>query len=174
MRIDETLTKVISSIGEIGINDEQIYEVLEHISSESRKNERLFRDIRDVEIFLDDLRKRYDNGSSGNGSLGNMNLYPSNNKGACHLFCLAIASRPFEEKRDGIKTGFKGLMLNLCAYWFECLSINRTTLILTGSWESRKFAEYYKKIIDNYSNTHRKKVFIIEVDPAGFFLRYPY
>ena len=78
MRIDETLTKVISSIGEIGINDEQIYEVLEHISSESRKNERLFRDIRDVEIFLDDLRKRYDNGSSGNGSLGNMNLYPSN------------------------------------------------------------------------------------------------
>jgi hypothetical protein len=174
MRIEETIQKVISSIGEIGNNDAQIYEVLEHISSESRKNERLFRDIRDVEIFLDDLRKKYDGGNGGNGGIGNMNLYPSFNKGACQSFCLGIASRLFEEKRDGIKTGFKGLMLNLCAYWFECLSINRTTLILTRSWDSRKFAEYYKEIIDNYTITHRKKVFIIEVDPAGFFLRYPY
>jgi hypothetical protein len=131
MRIDETLSKVISSIGEIGNNDEQIYEVLVHISTEARKNERLFRDIRDVEIFLDNLRKRYDRGNGEYGSSGNMNLFPSNNKGACHSFCLAIASRPFEEKRDGVKTGFKGLMLNLCAYWFECLSVNRTTLILT-------------------------------------------
>jgi hypothetical protein len=174
MRIDETLAKVISSIGGIGNNDEQIYEVLEHISSEARKNERLFRDIRDVEIFLDNLRKRYDGGYGGNGGNSNMNLYPSLNKGACSSFCLGIASRPFEEKRDGIKTGFKGLMLNLCAYWFECLSINRTTLILTGSWDARKFAEYYKEIIDNYTTTHRKNVYIIEVDPAGFFLRYPY
>ena len=174
MRIDETIAKVITSIEEIGYNEEQIYEVLKYISLESRENEKLFRDIKDIEIFLEKLRGKFDGGNNRSGAIGSMNLYPSYNNASCNTFCLGIASRPFEEKCDGIRTGFKGLMLKLCAYWFKCLPINRTTLILTGSWDTRKFAEYYKEIIDNYTNTHNKKVYVIEVDPAGFFLRYPY
>lgn len=167
MKIKETISKITQTIHEHGA-DEEIFDVLNRISEETMNQERLFRDIRDVEIFLDNLRNTYGN------KTGNINLYPSNEKGSCKSFCLAIATRPFEEKRDGLKTGFKGLMLSLCAYWIGCLPINRTTLILTSDWNTRKFADYYKEIIDNYVNVHGKKVFIVEVDAAGFFLRYPY
>jgi hypothetical protein len=103
-----------------------------------------------------------------------MNLYPSNNKGACHPFCLAIANKKFDKPRKGLDSGFKGLMLEMAAYWFSCLSVNKKTLILTSSWDNDIFGEHYKNIIDQYTRVHNKRVFIFEVGPTGYFQRYPY
>jgi len=167
MKTTETVKKVINILHEYDA-DEEVYKILEGIINEINNHEETFRDFRDVEIYLDNLREKYEK------SNGDFNLYPSDKKGSCNRVCIGIASNPFDEKRYGLKTGFKGLMLNLCAYWFECLGVNKTTLIFTNDWHSRKFAEFYKEIIDKYISVHSKKVFIVEVDPAGFFLRYPF
>jgi hypothetical protein len=103
-----------------------------------------------------------------------MNLYPSNYKGTCQTFCLAIANKKFDKPRKGLEAGFKGIMLELVAYWFSCLSVNKKTLILTSSWDNNIFDENYKNIIDQYTRVHNKRVFIVEVGPTGFFPRYPY
>ena len=103
-----------------------------------------------------------------------MNLFPSESKGKCQSFCLAIANKKFDKPRRGLEAGFKGIMLEIIAYWFNCTGVNKTTLILTGTWDNVAFEENYKKIIDNYTRVHNKKVIIIEVGPTGFFPRYPF
>jgi len=123
-----------------------------------------------IEDKLKDLRNQLD---SNNGR-STMNLFPSNNKGACHSFCVAIAIKKFDKPRKGLESGFKGLILEMAAYWFSCLNINRDTLILTTSWDNQSFEENYKNIIDQFTRVHNKYVYIIEVGPTGGFLRYPF
>lgn len=125
---------------------------------------------RSIEDKLNDLRSRYESGNQPS----TMNLYPSNKKDSCHPFCLAIANKKFDKPRKGLESGFKGLMLEMAAFWFSCLSVNKKTLILTCHWDNDIFDEYYKNIIDQYTRVHEKTVFIVEVGPTGFFPRYPY
>lgn len=148
---------------------EEIIKILEDLANDERDN---FGDRKpkSIEDRLKDMRNRYD---SGFGQT-TMNLYPSDNKGACHTFCLAIANKKFDKPRKGLDSGFKGIMLEMAAYWFSCLSVNKKTLILTSTWDNEVFGENYKNIIDQYTRVHNKRVFIIEVGPTGFFPRYPY
>ena len=148
---------------------EEIISILEELANDERDN---FRDRkpRSIEDKLKDLRNRYDSGYFQT----RINLYPSENKGACHPFCLAIANKKFDKPRKGLDSGFKGIMLEMAAYWFSCLSVNKKTFILTSTWDNEVFSENYKNIIDQYTQVHNKRVFIIEVGPTGFFPRYPY
>ena len=148
---------------------EEIIRILEDLANDESD---IFseRKPRSIEDKLKDLRNSYD---SDYGQ-SKMNLYPSSNKGACHPFCLAIANKKFDKPRKGLDSGFKGIMLEMAAYWFSCLSVNKKTLILTSTWDNEVFDENYKNIIDQYTRVHNKRVFIIEVGPTGFFPRYPY
>ena len=148
---------------------EEIIKILEDLANDERDN---FGDRKpkSIEDRLKDMRNRYD---SGFGQT-TMNLYPSDNKGACHTFCLAIANKKFDKPRNGLDSGFKGIMLEMAAYWFSCLSVNKKTLILTSTWDNEVFGENYKNIIDQYTRVHNKRVFIIEVGLTGIFPRYPY
>ena len=148
---------------------EEIISILEDFANDERDylNKEKARSIEDK---LKDLRNRYD---SRNGQF-TMNLYPSDRKGSCHSFCLAIANKKFDKPRKGLESGFKGIMLEMAAYWFSCLNVNKQTLILTSTWDNDIFDENYKNIIDQYTRVHNKRVFIIEVGPTGFFPRYPY
>ena len=85
-----------------------------------------------------------------------------------------VATKKFDKPRRKTESGFRGIMLEMAAYWFSCLKVNEETLILTSTWDNDIFEGQYKKIIDSYTKTHNKKVFIIEVGPTGFFPRYPY
>ncbi len=147
---------------------EEIFRILEELTN---GNSEMFEDHESqrIEVKLNDLRDRYDSANGGNSP---MNLYPSSHKSQCHKFCLAIASRDFERPRRGLESGFRGTMLDMAAYWFSCMGINETTLILTSDWDNIVFESQYRKVIDNYSIVHRKKVVIIEVGPTGYFLRY--
>jgi hypothetical protein len=149
---------------------EEIISILEDFANDEIDN---FTDrkSRSIEDKLKDLRNRYDSGMGQS----RMNLYPSNDtNGTCHPFCLAIANKKFDKPRKGLDSGFKGIMLEMAAHWFGCLSINKRTLILTSTWDNDVFSENYKNIIDQYTKVHNKRVFIIEVGPTGFFPRYPY
>ena len=104
---------------------------------------------------------------------GPMNLYPSDQKGGCHQFCLAIASLDFDDKRkNNRETGFNGLMIGdgLISYWLGC-SENRRTLILVSDWDDKKFEKTWQPIIDSACSRGRK-VFIVEVTRTGFHKRY--
>jgi hypothetical protein len=148
---------------------EEIISILEDFANDERDylNEKKPRSIEDK---LKDLRNRYDSGNRQS----TMNLYPSDSKGSCHSFCLAIANKKFDKPRKGLESGFKGIMLEMAAYWFSCLNVNKKTLILTSTWDNDIFGENYKNIIDQYTRVHNKSVFIVEVGPTGFFPRYPY
>ena len=148
---------------------EEIISILEDFANDERDylNEKKPRSIEDK---LKDLRNRYDSGNRQS----TMNLYPSDSKGSCHSFCLAIANKKFDKPRKGLESGFKGIMLEMAAYWFSCLNVNKKTLILTSTWDNELFGENYKNIIDQYTRVHNKRVFIVEVGPTGFFPRYPY
>jgi hypothetical protein len=63
-------------------------------------------------------------------------------------------------------------MLKLVACWFNCLSINQETLILTKDWKQNEFDELYKPVFEAYCSTHRKKAFIIVVTNTRAFLAY--
>jgi len=123
-----------------------------------------------IEDKLRDLRNRYESKYGGSS----MNLIPSVKKGTCHSFCLGIANKKFGKIRKGLDSGFKGIMLEMSAYWFNCLFINQETLIITNYWDNDIFEEQYKKIIDSYTKSHSKTVIVIEFGPTGFFKRYPY
>jgi len=168
MNYRESIRTIIQSLRDYE-GGEEIIAILEDFANDERDNLNN-RKPRSIEDKLKDLRNRYDSGS-GHSS---MNLYPSNNKGACHPFCLAIANKKFDKPRKGLDSGFKGLMLEMAAYWFSCLSVNKKTLILTSSWDNDIFGEHYKNIIDQYTRVHNKRVFIFEVGPTGYFQRYPY
>jgi hypothetical protein len=148
---------------------EEIISILEQLANDERDN-LSDRKPKSIEDKLKDLRNKYDSGYFQTA----INLYPSENKGACHPFCLAIANKKFDKPRKGVDSGFKGIMLEMAAYWFSCLSVNKKTLILTSTWDNEVFSENYKNIIDQYTRVHNKTVFIIEVGPTGFFPRYPY
>ena len=149
--------------------DEQITSILRDLAyDDSMKSVSL--ENPNIEEKLKDLRNRLDS----NHGRSNMNLFPSNNKGACHPSCVAIAIKKFDKPRKGLESGFKGLILEMAAYWFSCLNINRNTLILTMSWDNQSFEENYKNIIDQFTRVHNKNVYIIEVGPTGGFLRYPF
>lgn len=163
-----SLDAVMNSLGRDGF-DERIFLILEGLLPEQDDADR--KHPVNVEARLNDLRDRYESGERFGGS---MNLYPSDKKGSCQSFCLAIASKKFDKPRKGMESGFRGIMLEMAAYWFSCLSVNKETLILTSTWDNAVFEESYKKIIDNYTRVHNKRVYIIEVGPTGFFLRYPY
>lgn len=149
--------------------DEQITSILRDLEYAEISNF-IGPENRSVEDKLKDLRNRLD---SNNGQ-GTMNLFPSNNKAACHSFCVAIAIKKFDKPRKGLESGFKGLILEMAAYWFSCLNVNRNTLIFTTSWDNQSFEENYKNIIDQFIRVHNKNVYIIEVGPTGGFLRYPF
>ena len=167
MNYNNSIEQLIQKIKPSKFNEE-IYSIL----SNYENTETVISEMDEVKSVdkLKELRNRYDR--SGFGS--SINLYPSNYKGACHSFCLAIANKKFDKPRKGLDSGFKGIMLNLFAYWFSCLDINDTTLILTSDWDNEIFENQYKEIIDSYTQTHNKKVYIIDAGPTGFFLRYPY
>jgi hypothetical protein len=149
---------------------DEIFSILKNIiNNDSESKESAMQHDPSIANRLNDLRDRFDSGNGGNSP---MNLFPSNNKGQCHKFCLAIASREFERPRRGLESGFRGTMLDMAAYWFSCMGINETTLILTSDWDNIVFESQYRKVIDNYSIVHKKKVVIVEVGPTGYFLRY--
>jgi len=168
MNYRESIKTTIHTLREFDPGEE-IITILEDLANDERDNF-IDRKPRSIEDKLKDLRNRYD---SDYGQTA-MNLYPSDNKGACHPFCLAIANKKFDKPRKGLDSGFKGIMLEMAAYWFSCLSVNKKTLILTSTWDNEVFGENYKNIIDQYTRVHNKRVFIIEVGPTGFFPRYPY
>lgn len=163
----ESINKLKSSL-RVHQADEETIMILENILRRSIGLEISFRDRKDIEIFLNRILAEWKADHSS------FNLVPSDIPGVCHNYCVGIASKSFDEKRNGLNSGFKGLMLNLTAHWFACYSKNKTTLIFTNDWNAKKFKELYKDIIDNYTNFHNKKVYIIEIDPAGYFVRYPY
>jgi hypothetical protein len=102
------------------------------------------------------------------------NLIPSDGTGACHAFCLALASGSFGEKYYPTygKIGFKGMALKLIRHWFECLNANEETLILTKDWNKTQFDDLYKPVIETYCDTYRKRVFILVVDDSSMRMIY--
>ena len=168
MNYTDSIENIIHRFGDFELGEE-IISILKDLAHDELPN-LLDRKPRSIEEKLKDLRDKYDSGY-GKPSI---NLYPSNNKSVCHSFCLAIANKKFDKLRKGLDSGFKGIMLEMAAYWFSCLSVNKKTLILTGTWDNEIFGENYKNIIDQYTRVHGKKVFVIEVGPTGFFPRYPY
>jgi hypothetical protein len=165
----ETLESTINSLGEMQSLD-LIRLILKDLINNDEHEYMNAKSSQSVEDKLSDLRNRYESkyGSS------TMNLIPSDKKGACHTFCLAIANKKFDKLRRDLNCGFRGAMLEMSAYWFNCLSVNKETLIITSSWDNDIFEEQYKKIIDSYRTAHNKAVIIIEFGPTGFFKRYPY
>jgi len=144
-------------------------EILDNIISDLKSNQNGFETDEEIETFLEDLRDRIEKSNRGES----INLFPSENKKiGCRKFCVAIASLHFDQKTTKNSSGFKGVMLEMAAYWLHCLSINQSTLIITGDFVPRQFKELYKKIIDNYVTTHNKKVVVIEVSTSGIFQRY--
>jgi len=150
-------------------HDEQITSTLLNLANDEMNNPSEPSN-KSQEDKLKDLRNLLDSNHGGKA----MNLFPSNNKIVCHSFCLAIATKKFDKPRKGLESGFKGLFMELAAYWFSCLNVNRKTLILTTSWDNQSFEENYKNIIDRFTEVHNKNVFIVELGPTGAFLRYPY
>jgi hypothetical protein len=168
MNYRESIKNIRDTFGEFEY-DEEILSILDDFANDEFENMK-DRKPRSIEDKLKDLRNKYDSGY-GRSS---MNLYPSDNKSVCHQFCLGIANKKFDKPRKGLDSGFKGIMLEMVAYWFSCLGVNKKTLILTSTWDNELFGANYKNIIDKYTRVHNKKVFIIEVGPTGFFPRYPY
>jgi hypothetical protein len=168
MNYQKSIESTIHALRDFELGEE-IISILEDFANDERDS--LYeRKPRSIEDKLKDLRNRYDS----ENRQSRMNLYPSDRKGLCHTFCLAIANKKFDKPLKGLESGFKGIILEMAAYWFSCLSINKKTLILTSAWDNDIFDENYKKIIDEFTRVHNKKVFIIEVGPTGFFPRYPY
>jgi hypothetical protein len=168
MNYRESIKTTIHTLREFDPGEE-IIKILEDLANDeidNFSNEK----PRSIEDKLKDFRNRYD---SRYGQTA-MNLYPSDNKGACHPLCLAIANKKFDKLRKGLDSGFKGIMLEMAAYWFSCLSVNKKTLILTSTWDDEFFVKNYKNIIDQYTRVHNKRVFIIEVGRTRLFPRYPY
>jgi hypothetical protein len=164
----ETIESTVHSLGEIK-SRELIRLILEDLANDDYEYINVEKS-RSIEDKLKDLRDRYESKYQG----PSMNLIPSDIKGACHSFCLALANKKFDKLRKGMDCGFRGIMLEMSAYWFSCLAVNKETLIVTSSWDNDVFDEQYKKIIDSYTKSHNKTVVIIEFGPTGFFKRYPY
>ena len=163
-----SIESTIDSLGEIK-SRELIFLILKELVNDEYGHTNV-REPHSIEDKLSDLRNRYESKYEGSS----MNLIPSDKKVDCHSFCLAIANKKFDKLRKGLDCGFRGIMLELSAYWFSCLKVNEETLIITSSWDNDVFDEQYKKIIDNYTRVHNKNVIIIEFGPTGFFKRYPY
>lgn len=150
-------------------HDEQVTSILLNLAHDEMNNS-IKSSNQSPEDKLRHLRNLWDSNHGGNA----MNLFPSNNKSVCHSFCLAIATKKFDKPRKGLESGFKGLIMEMAAYWFSCLNVNRKTLILTTSWDNQSFEENYKNIIDQFTGVHNKNVYVVEIGPTGAFLRYPY
>jgi hypothetical protein len=168
MNYKEATEATIQALGNLGLSEQMIL-ILKDLYNDDyeeiddEKN-------RTIEEKLEDLRKRYDK----EGVPFPMNLFPSEHKGSCQPFCLAIANKRFNDIFKGLNLGFRGLMQRLTAYWFNCLNVNNTTLILTSAWDEKAFKKQHEKVIDSYTRVHNKTVIIIEVGQTRPFLRYPY
>jgi hypothetical protein len=129
------------------ISDEHFFEL------NSLFNERDGRTLKDQ---LEDLIYSINNRSQG---AGNTNFFPSNLNGKCQSFCLGVATKKFDHKRekDRNRTGFKGLIRELIAYWFTC-NVNQKTIILTTDWDNEAFEDEWKAIIQAYKNNTRHEV----------------
>ena len=148
--------------------DNNISEILNKIISKLKLGVEGFKTDKEIEDFLDSLREDIESNNLGVP----INLYPSKNGVGCRTCCVSISSLPFGEKRYGLKSGFKGTMLDMAAYWIHCIKVNKSTLIVTSDFVPRQFNELYKKIIDNYVSIHDKKVIVVEVSTTGIFRRY--
>ena len=119
--------------------------------------------------------------SQGKGN-AKMNFYPSNKTGDCHTYCLGIATKKFGHHRekvddknppDGLKTGFKGLMINIIGYWLTC-SINKTTVLVTLDWDDEAFVKDLEHIINKHIISGKKvKIFEILERNRTYICRYP-
>lgn len=138
------------------------------------------REYLSIDDFLRDLINELD--ENGNHSVDQIkegfkrrlggqgfNLIPSNNKGACHSFLLAISRGNFGEGMNTVtgKIGFKGLMLSVFSTWFSCIKQNRETLILTADWNQKQFDLLFKPVVESYCKNHNKKAYFILVSDTS-------
>ena len=168
MNLNETIELLRRDLRDNDHNETIISILKDFVNSESHTEDN--RKPNSIEERLKNFRIKL----GKNGGDFNMNLFPSDHYGACQSFCLAIASKKFDKPRKGLESGFKGLMLEMIAYWFSCIRINKQTLILTSCWDDEIFEENYKKIIDQYVQAQNKSVIIIEVGQSRLHIRYPY
>lgn len=123
---------------------------------------------KDYENVIDLLNSR-----SGPGTF---NFYPSENGGSCHPFCFGIATKKFGHNRELNKnrTGFKGLIKELVAYWISCGNINQTTIIHTFDWDEEDFIKDWEAIINSYKNKGKIiKIYLISEREGNATLKYP-
>jgi hypothetical protein len=153
LSFNELAKKIKSSTrdNQDSVNDEhffQLDQLLDKLLNDSHGG--------NIKDHLEGLIDSVNDGFSKNGF---MNFYPSNLKGGCHTFCLGVATKKFDYKRDKDRnrTGFKGLIKELIAYWFNC-NVNQKTIILTTDWDNEAFEDGWKKIIDSYENNTRHEV----------------
>ena len=156
------LESIINEAPELGPLQDFIKKLL---NFGDQKNE-----IKTVIEFLEELIKYMGH----YGSYGSFNFFPSDAAGSCHELCIGIATKPFEHKyyknEKGNRTGFKGMIKEIIAYWFNCYDKNKTTLLITPEWRETVFQENWKKIIDAYVKKGRK-VIIIEIISLNDYIR---
>jgi len=101
---------------------------------------------------------------------GSFNLYPSKNSISCQSNCIGIATKDFgHAKGANFKSGFKGVILDLIAYWLGCFNTNQFTLILTPDWNTTNFEKEWAEIIQSHCKTG-KQVLIVELIRGNKFL----
>lgn len=187
----ESVDRVLRQIRELGGQLSA-----EALGSFFRQNEKPFGEDFDPEIFFRDTLKRIigedrdrevDEDVSPRGARiaasGGFNVIPSpSGPGGCSQLCVTFVSEKlvprFMRRHEGfgriLPRSLSSALIMLSRYWFDCLHVNQETLILTSYWRSIEFEPDLKYLIEGYTTSHSKKVFIVEVTKSGPFLRYPY
>jgi len=116
---------------------------------------------KEIKRIFEDLIDKF-NRNGGTGS--NINFYPSENTIGCKIFCLSIATDKFgwRLRKNQRRTGFKGLIKELLAYWYLCGATNQITIIITLDWDDEEFNKEWRSAIEAYAS-RGKTVKIFEV-----------
>lgn len=180
-KLKDLMPEIIEKLNKKDKDDIHLTKSLEYIKNNLIEIEKVLDQLggntvkKGIEGLID---KVSENGLAGSS----MNFYPSNNVVPCYSFCLGIATKKFGYHREklgdevppeGLRTGFKGLMLDIIGYWITC-DENKTTVLITLDWDDEAFEKDWEQIIKRHSQ-NGKTVMIYEIleRNATYILRYP-